>query len=178
MLLHISTPLQFRRKYCTVLRVVVLSEDINSSTRSSILYEVLLHAVLVNISVVALCPTVLSVLSAVPLLLQLLQAAVVAVSAHRRQPSPGEDGACLGASSCSSRSSRARGGRAGGGRGGQRRPRPGLKTCRVQTHLYTDKQIQTSHYTMCMYTMCLCGCILCVCILCVFVCFAHPSVSL
>lgn len=113
-----------------------------------------------------------TVLSAVPLLLKLLQAAVVAVSAHRRQPSPGEDGACLGSSSCSSRSSRARGGRAGGGRGGQRRPRPGLKTCRVQTHLWRTSTDVTLHsvcvynvfvwmYSMCVYTVCVCVCLFC-----------------
>lgn len=84
---------------------------------------------------------VLSVLSTVPLLLQLLQAPVVAVSARRWQPSPGEGSGCRGAlssgaSSRSSRSSASWRGRAGGGRGGQGRPQPGLKTCRVQAHLW------------------------------------------
>lgn len=101
----------------------------------------------------------------VPLLLQLLQAAVVAVPAHTRQPSPGEDATALGASSCTSRSS---GGWAGGGRRGQRRSRPGLKACRVQAHLCrTDQYIKK----------CVCGYFICVCVY--FVCFfnAHPSVS-
>lgn len=104
----------------------------------------------------------------VPLLLQLLQAAVVAVPAHRRQPSPGEGATALRASGCTSRSS---GGWAGGGRRGQRRSRPGLKACRVQAHLCrTDQYI----------TKCLCDMLfyLCVCVYFMWVFFnAHPLVS-
>lgn len=68
----------------------------------------------------------------VPLLLQLLQAAVMAVPAHRREPSPGED--------ASSRPSGCRGGRAGGGRGRLREPRPGLEARGLQTHLWRVRQ--------------------------------------
>lgn len=68
----------------------------------------------------------------VPLLLQLLQAAVMAVPARRREPSPGED--------ASSRPSGCRGGRAGGGRGWLREPRPGLEARRLQTHLWRVRQ--------------------------------------
>lgn len=112
-----------------------------------------------EVILVSLCPAVQSALSEVPLLLQLLQASVVAVSAHRRHPSLGEDGTWLEASSCSSRRSRARGGRARGGRGRQRRPRPGLKTCRVQAHLWRTNWDVTLHsvgqHHVCIPSVCL-----------------------
>lgn len=58
----------------------------------------------------------------------------MALSAHGWHPSPGEGSTCLGASTCSTRSSSTRG-RAGSG-GGHRRARPVFEACWFKTHFW------------------------------------------